>query len=38
MKKEQPDTSILGFFIGLILGVIVGMALLLYSSTIPLGQ
>ena len=38
-NKEKPlDQSALGFFIGFIVGTLLGMAALFYASTIPLGQ
>ena len=38
-NKEKPlDQSALGFFIGFVLGIFSGMIVLLYASSIPLGQ
>ena len=35
---EPLDQSALGFFLGFIAGTFLGMIVLLYASTIPLGQ
>jgi hypothetical protein len=35
---EPLDQSALGFFLGFIVGTLLGMAALFYASTIPLGQ
>ena len=38
-NKEKPlDQSALGFFLGFIVGTFLGMIVLFYASTIPLGQ
>ncbi len=38
-KENKPlDQSALGFFLGFIVGTFLGMAVLLYASSIPLGQ
>ena len=36
--NESPDQSALGFFLGFIVGTFLGMAVLFYASSIPLGQ